>query len=415
MPDLEAHVRAQGLLEPGRPVVVLVSGGRDSVCLLDLAARVAGPAAVTALHVDYGLRPESAEDAAFVERLAARLGVPCEVQTPRSAPRGNLQGWAREERYAAARAHGVDVATGHTASDQVETVLYRLAASPGRRALLGMRERDGRVIRPLLSFTRAQTSAYCAERDLPWRDDPTNDGDEYARNRARHGLVPALRELHPAAEANVLRTLDLLRDEAAVLDAVVDEALTTSLAALRELPAALARLVLERLAGAPVGSRAGEILGLPDAGSASLDLGGGLRAVSEYGALRFTRAGAPGPAAPVRLPVPGRAGFAGGALTAECGTDLPLGDGTLDARPLAATLEVRAWRPGDRMRPLGLGGSKSLQDLFGDRKVPRERRSRWPVVVSAGEIAWVPGVATGERFRVTPGTAQRVRLTWTGI
>jgi tRNA(Ile)-lysidine synthase len=90
-----------------------------------------------------------------------------------------------------------------------------------------------------------------------------------------------------------------------------------------------------------------------------------------------------------------------------------VGDGTLDLDALEAPLEVRAWRAGDRMRPLGLGGSRTLQDLFTDRKVPRGRRDQVPVVVSGGEIAWVPGVATGERFRVTEATRRRVRLTWT--
>ena len=113
-----------------------------------------------------------------------------------------------------AGAGGSLVAAGHTASDQVETVLYRLAAAPGRRALLGMAAREGRLVRPLLDVTREETAAYCAERGLPWRDDPTNASPAFARNRTRHELLPALRGLHPAAEANVLRTLAILRDEA---------------------------------------------------------------------------------------------------------------------------------------------------------------------------------------------------------
>jgi tRNA(Ile)-lysidine synthase len=116
--------------------------------------------------------------------------------------------------------------------------------------------------------------------------------------------------------------------------------------------------------------------------------------------------------APARLDVPGRAAFAGGELTCAVGADLPVADGTLDLDALAAPLEVRPWRAGDRMRPLGLGGSRSLQDLFTDRRVPRARRARTPVILSAGEIAWVPGVATGAAFRVTGGTRRRARLAW---
>ena len=420
--SVEARVRAGGLLAPGAPVLVLLSGGRDSVCLLDLAVRLGCD--VGALHVDHGLRPDSAEDAAFCADLCAGLSVELTVRHAGPFTSGNVQAWARERRYRAAlelaKPRGATIATGHTATDQVETVLYRLAASPGRRALLGIPARAGAVVRPLLEVTRDETAAYCAERGLPWREDPSNASDAYARNRVRAELLPALRGLHPAAEANVLRTLALLRDEAAVLDAAVDAALTDEQAALAALPPALARLCLQRLAddaaesaAPPVGARADELLALGGGeGSAALDLGGGLRAVAEYGRLRFERAGVESPAEAARLEVPGRAGFAGGELSCEVGPDLAIGDGTLDLDALVAPLEVRPWRPGDRMRPLGLGGSRSLQDLFTDRKVPRARRARTPVILSGGEIAWVPEVATGERFRVGPGTRRRARLAW---
>ena len=109
--------------------------------------------------------------------------------------------------------------------------------------------------------------------------------------------------------------------------------------------------------------------------------------------------------------MPGRVAFAGGEVSCELGA-FAIADGTLDAAALASDLEVRAWRAGDRMRPLGLDGTKSLQDLFTDRKVPRAQRHRLPVVVSDGEIAWVPGVATGERFRARGGEGLRARLVW---
>jgi tRNA(Ile)-lysidine synthase len=428
---IEARVRATGLLAPGAPVTVMLSGGRDSVCLLDLAVRLAGRDAVSALHVDYGLRDSAAEDEAHCAELCARLVVPLEVRHPERPGAGNLQAWARDQRYAAAaqvvlRRGGV-AATGHTATDQVETVLYRLASSPGRRALLGMPARSGRLVRPLLGVSREDTAAYCRARALTWREDPTNRSDEFARNRIRAGLLEAMRTVHPAAEANLLATLDVLRDEAAVLDAAVDAALAETggeVAALAALPPALRRLAVQRLAdragGRPpaVGPRTEEILALgARGGSASLDAGGGLRAVVEYGRLRFEReraAGAVASAAP--LEVPGRAAWAGGELTSERAADLPIDEdpfsATLDAAALAPALDVRAWQPGDRMRPLGLGGSRSLQDLFTDRKIPRARRALTPVVLSGDEIAWVPGVATGERFRVTDSTLERVRLQW---
>jgi len=306
---LEA-VREGGLMPAGTPLVAMLSGGRDSVCLLDLAVRLLGAGGVTALHVNYGLRGGSDADEAHCAALCERLGVRLEVERPRRPEgAGNLQAWARGARYAAAArlalAGDGSIAAGHTADDQVETILYRLASSPSRRALLGMRPRDGKLVRPLLGFTREQTTAYCEERGLPWRDDPSNDEPAYARNRVRHGLARAIAEVHPAAARNVLRTAELLRDEAEVLDALVAAELdgsngsprnTIELDRLAELPAALRRLVVQQLAdraaGRPVAGaarHAEEVAALRRTGTAMLDLGGGVRAIAERGVLRAER------------------------------------------------------------------------------------------------------------------------------
>jgi tRNA(Ile)-lysidine synthase len=301
-----ARVLEEGTLVPGEAVVVLVSGGRDSVCLLDLAARAAGPDSVTALHVNYGLREGADGDEAHVADLCRALAVELVVERPvRPEGPGNLQAWARDVRYAAAArlalAREGTIVTGHTADDQVETILYRLASSPSRRALLGMRRRDGRLVRPLLGFTRAETTAYCEARRLTWREDPSNAEPAFARNRVRNGLLPELATIHPAAAANVLRTSELLRDEAEVLDALVDSEVaaapgsprgTITLERLAELHPALRRLVLQRLAdgaaGRPVPGAARyaeQVAGLRRTGTAMLDLGSGVRAVVERGVL----------------------------------------------------------------------------------------------------------------------------------
>ncbi len=259
--------------------------------------------------MNYGLRDDSDADEAHCAGLCERLGLALEVERPRrpEGP-GNLQAWARDARYAAAARLALAeqglIATGHIADDQVETILYRLASSPSRRALLGMKVRDGSLVRPLLGFTREQTTTYCEERGLAWRDDPSNDGDAYARNRVRHRLAPALAEIHPAAARNVLRTAELLRDEAEVLDSLVDAELasngcergTIELSRLAGLHPALRRLVVQRLAdraaGRPVpgaANHAEEVVALRRTGTAMLDLGGGVRAVVERGVLHAER------------------------------------------------------------------------------------------------------------------------------
>jgi tRNA(Ile)-lysidine synthase len=308
-PDLLARVEAGALIDPPRPLVAMLSGGRDSVCMLDLAVRARGAEAITALHVDYGFRPESHDDADFCASLCERLGVELATERPvRPETSGNLQAWARDVRYAAAarlaEARDATIVTGHTADDQVETILYRLASSPSRRALLGMKERDGRLARPLLGTSRGEVTAYDEERGLAWREDSSNQEDGYARNRVRHGLVPALAAIHPAAVQNVLRTAALLRDEGEVLDQLVAAELDGSGQASRgriaharfaELPPALRRLVLQRLADAAAGRPvagaarfADQVAGLTRGGS-RLDLGDGVQAVLEAGVLRAER------------------------------------------------------------------------------------------------------------------------------
>ena len=333
-----AQALATGLLvglPAGAPLIVMVSGGRDSVCLLDLAVRALGPAGVHALHVHHGLRAESDQEAEAVAELAAQLGVALTMRRADRAPAtGNIQAWARDQRAALARELAAQlgcerIATAHTRTDLVETALFRLATQPGRRALLAMRPADGPWVRPLLDLTREQTGDYCLERGLAWADDPSNADPHYARARLRHEVVPVLRDLNPHAEAAIARTLAELREEQDALDALVDAALapgpgpgatnaddaihaappraalapgpSISRDELAALPAALGRLVLralcERTTGAPcarAGARLAAVLELTDRGA--LDVGDGARVVLRGGVVRCERS--QGPAAP---------------------------------------------------------------------------------------------------------------------
>ncbi len=254
-----------------------------------------------ALHVDHGLRPDSSQDADACRALCAGLGVELVVEHAPAAPAtGNLQAWARDVRLAAAARHadGAPVALAHTATDQAETVLYRLASSPGRRALLGMRadsERGGcRLVRPLLAFTRADTTRYCEDHGVAFVDDPANATGAFARGRVRNGLAPALAAVHPDAERNVLRTAAILRDEAEVLDALVAAETgegEIAVARLRALPPALARLVVQALAdaapGGPVPGAAARTDEIAAMARGALDVGRGVRARVRDGILAF--------------------------------------------------------------------------------------------------------------------------------
>ena len=308
---IAARVAATGLLSG--PVTVLLSGGRDSVCLLDLAVQLAGP--VTALHVNYGLRVEADADEAHCRALCERLGVALQVRRA-GEPSGNVQAWAREVRYAAAaELDGGDRRRAHGDRSGRDRDLPADRVARAARAARDARAR--RAGRPAAARPHPRgTAAYCCERELPWVEDASNPAS--ARGRIR-----ALLALHPAAEANVARTLALLRDEAAVLESAVEAARGEELAALEP---ALARLVLQRLAdeagGPSIASHADAILALTaHGGTASLDLPGGLRATSSYGRVTIARPHDEPAPEPVTLSVPGRARFGDGELTAELAPD----------------------------------------------------------------------------------------------
>src|ERR1700733_2160956 len=327
--DVREAVAASGLFARDRPVVAMLSGGRDSNCLLDVAVALLGAASLSALHVNYGLRADADGDEQHCVALCEQLGVELEIVRAGPAPggrslehaatdlleteitagedrpTGNLQAWARDLRYAEAmrlaQQRDALVATGHTADGQLETILSRLPASPGRRALLGMPASEGRLIRPLLAVSREQTSAYCQARALGWREDESNQDERYARARVRGRLVPALLTVHPAAAANVLRTASLLREETELLEGLVSAELAgrrrIAVARLGELPSALARLVVVRLAEEAAGTyvpqageRVQEIIALGRRGRrAELHVGGQAGAVICDGVLEMIK------------------------------------------------------------------------------------------------------------------------------
>lgn len=357
------------MIEPGKPLLVLLSGGADSVCLLDLALKQG--ADVSALHVNYQLRDSADEDEQFCREL-----FPSVIVERVRLGRGNLQDLARKARYRLAEQHAVgDYATGHTLSDQAETVLMRLCSSPGRRGLLGMAPRNGRLIRPLLNMTRAETEEHCRAAGLKWRTDPSNSDPRFTRARVRHELLPLLERIAPGAERTIAQTAALLRDEADALDALLPE--TDSLTEIAALPPALGRLVLRRLAGAPV--RVEELLAYDGRGGTfALDVGQGTRAVVEYGRVRFSGLDTEQPPESVTVSGPGIARFGAWEVHAT------------------APATIRSWQPGDRIRTSG--GTKKLQDLFTDKKVPREQRRRIPVVESGGEVVCVGDLASSEGF-----------------
>jgi tRNA(Ile)-lysidine synthase len=431
---LARTVRASGLVPEGSRGVVLVSGGADSAATATGLVEVLGAGAVSALHLNYGLREDADRDEEVCRELCDRLGIELEVERPRLGA-GNVQAVARDARYAAAErlrgARGLDwIATGHTRTDLAETIIYRLATSPGRRALLGLRRRRGPVIRPLIDLSRDQVRGLTASAQLPFRDDSTNEEPVFARNRIRNEILPVMREIGPEAEATIAETQAELEEEGEALEGLVVEALAASGAesagaigreTLAELDPAVRRLALRRLAenaaGHPVSlnrirtAAIWRLLDEPEGGV--VQLGGGVEARVEMGHVRFAAGTAAEPADQL-LTVPGVCRFGGWEVRAELEPGVRRAEGAdlavLDPQVLGSSLTVRSWREGDRMRPLGLDGSKSLQDLFTDGKVPRSLRHVLPVVEADGRIAWIAGVAVSEEFAAKPGAGESAVL-----
>lgn len=314
---IEQQIRRHDLIPRGGAVTCLVSGGADSTCLWH-ALRALGYE-VSAVHVDHRLR--GAESDADADFCRAVLGADILRDT---VSRAGLEGELRDSRYRLTEGRGLR-ATGHTASDQVETVLYRLVASGTTRAIKPKRE-DG-VVRPLLALWREETEAYCRAEGLEFRTDTSNPDTK--RGLIRAEILPLLERLHPGARGNLLR----LAGEPPRLPHGMEETLAALLAG-RE-------------------------------GSAAADLGGGIRAVREYGEVSLERG-------PVRF-------------------------GPWRIESDAPGLKVRTWRPGDRLA----GRTKKIQDVFVDAKIPRSQRHTWPLVVRGDEVVAVPGVVEHADVKAT--------------
>ena len=449
---VEDFIRRHRLLAPGERVLVAVSGGPDSLALLHLFTRLKEPwrLELHAAHVNHGLRADAAEDAAFVAATGEAWGVPVhvvnvDVRAERRTGE-SLQQAARRLRYRGlleiAQAVGAArIALGHHADDQAETVLMRLLRGAGTTGLAGIRPRRGPYIRPLLAVTRAEIEAYCREFQLKPRTDPSNLSLRYLRNRVRHELLPLLeREYNPNIRAVLARTAALLREEDDLLEALAARAhhrmqdgrgpADLPAAGLARLPAALARRVVRRAlqaAGVDVALVSADhmaaILALVAAPGA-VTLPGGVRVGRRADRLvveRFVRrrAAACGQEPPATLPVPGEARLP--RLNVSIHAELVEPPRSLDliaeprkaAGPERAVLDwdrivpplvVRTWRPGDRMRPLGMTGSKKVQDIFVDAKVPKDRRASVPIVADQEGILWVVGLRVDARAAVGPGT-----------
>ena len=427
----QAQTALAKMLAPGESLLVGVSGGPDSVALLDVLVKSGWRPHIC--HLNHQLRgADSDADAEFVRQLAARYDLPCTIESGKVAGDEESARRARHEFFTrvAERTGIKKLALAHTADDQVETFLLRLLRGAGVPGLVGIwPERQLgplRVIRPLLKVRRAEILEYLAAEKLAYREDASNADSRFTRNRVRHELLPLLeREYNPAIRDTLLHTAEILRDEDFYLLHHVAERFymticqndAVNVKALANCPIAIQRRVLRFWLGGDSEQGPGftfeqieAIRGAAqnDSPSAEIELPEGLVVYREYEWLQKAQR-------KDLEPVRGRwvVSLAGETVIGELGVRFVVGEEgeRLDGDALGENLFIRTWEAGDRFQPLGMSETKKLQDFFVDEKVPRRRRSRAPLLCTAdGRIAWVVGHRIAEPFKVTERTRRIVRL-----
>ena len=462
---LQRALRAAGLAAYDGPLVVGVSGGPDSLALLDSLARVGPAERLVVAHLDHALRPTSTADAALVARAAAERGLRfvterIDVVALARADRQSLEAAGRAARYdflaRVARAAGAAaVVVGHNADDQAETILLHLLRGAGVGGLRGMSAAaplpggpDLWLLRPLLGVARADIEKYCALAGLQPATDASNADPSFTRNRLRHELLPLLATYNPQISQQLRETGALAAAEDELLSGLEDAAwreialpsppgqVRLGRDRWRRQPLALRRRLLRRAitaclpAVADVGFQAIEAARRTAEGAASggrVSLPGGVVMAAGYETLDFYRGAAvrhadwPQLTAPsaLALPIPGTVALAGGwYLTAE-----PLPHPDLDAIAANAdpwtaivalgtnaALVVRPRAPGERIRPLGLGGTTKLKEVMIDRRIPAAARALWPLVATDEHPVWLAGHVLDERARVRHDSGRVVRL-----
>lgn len=416
--------RKEGLLAPGDRVICALSGGADSVALLWAMLLLKDPMGleVSAAHFNHGLRGEESDrDEAFVRQLCDRWEVPLTVGHGTVTRQGRgLEDAARAARYAFFDTLDPDarLATAHTADDNAETVLLRLLRGAGLRGLSGIRPSRGRIIRPMLTVTRADVEEFLEEWSLRHIEDSSNAGKVFQRNRVRQELMPVLRRENPRFSVNVSRMARNLGEDASFLEEMArkayDRACTDGKldceATLSLHPAMRSRVLRQFM----------QDCGVPEPEAVQLDCAEQLlrsenpsaRAVSSgvtlercYGTLQLHREREELPE--TELTVPGETRLPGWIIRCTVtqapetlqkealGFYLPLED--------LGKLTVRGRKPSDRFA--GTGGHKSLRKLMIDCHIPAARRDSLPLILEDGEIRFVPGIGPCANRKPKPGAA----------
>jgi tRNA(Ile)-lysidine synthase len=436
----------------GESVLIGLSGGPDSVCLLHILhdIRDAFKLTLNAVYVDHGLRPdETGQEISFCKRRCEDLDVPfvtksIDVKSYAREQKMNVQEAARLLRYwtfdqAAHEMNAAKIALAHTSDDQAETLLMRLFRGSGPRGLAGIPPVRKNIVRPLIETERKDIERFLDDRKIGFMVDSSNAKEHYLRNRIRLSLVPLLKELNPDITETLSKTAEILRDEEKYFEFIVtktlmklisrktDSRIELFLTPLEAMEKVILRRVLRRVLEETKSLRGisfihiEDIISLIKRGKAGdrLYLRGEIRTIKGYSTLILTSE-PPLTLTTCSLEIPGEtilreAGVLIKASISEPpvehqGSGLEADIGLFDADKLAFPLIARPREDGDFFHPAGFGKRKKIQDFFVDEKVPRDERDSTPLIVSGEDIIWVLGYREDDRFKVTEATKKVLRL-----
>ncbi len=437
------------MLSSKETVLVGLSGGPDSVCLLHVLSGLREEMSLSlyAAYIDHGLRPlETPGEIEFCKGLCKNLGIPLKVRSLNVSEYAVKRGLSKQEaarylRYKAfeeiaAEVKASKIALGHNRDDQVETFFINVLRGTGPAGLSGIPPVRKNIIRPLIERTRSEIQEFLEEEKINYIMDSSNLKKDYLRNWVRLSLIPELKKVNPSMTETMTRMMDILREEEGYFDILVTKALMRMITRKRKdsielfispmetIEKVLLRRILRRVIAEMKGLRRigfthiEDIIDLIKKGKAGdrLYLPDDLRVIKGYSTLIITKE------PPIRinkypLPVPGEVFIKETGIIIKArildGVD-DLGDGrytlTLDADRTAQDLSIRARQKGDFFYPFGLGKRKKLQDFFVDEKIPRDERDSIPLVLSGNDIIWVTGLRGDERFKVTEHTKRFLRL-----
>jgi tRNA(Ile)-lysidine synthase len=442
-------IRRHAMLTGGEKVVVGLSGGPDSVCLLVLLDQLKERfnLQLHAMYVDHGLRPdETPGEILSCEKICRQLGIPfvvrsTDVRAHAEEHRLNRQEAARQLRYhcfheIVSKITADTLALAHNADDQAETVLMRLLRGSGPAGLSGIPVKRGNIIRPLIETERSEIELFLEQNNITYIVDSSNMRTDYLRNRIRKTLMPELRRINPEIIRSIQKTTLILQEEERYFEIIVTKTLmklvsrkSTNrlelfLAPLEMMEHVILRRVLRRALDATESLRGISFIHIEDmmnlikSGKAGdrIYLPRNIRVIKEYALLVITSESPP-VLTDYEIQPPGEAVLTGTGSVVKARLEensSDAGDGKsvvlLDAGKMVFPLKIRARKPGDFFYPHGFGKKKKLQDFFVDEKVPRDERASVPVVVSGSDIVWIAGYRADHRFRITDQTKKFLRL-----